>query len=104
MFDGMYELVDESKLNLQPVNLGGGDCDDRSWVGMAHTMKAFIMMGDIIEQHPNYLFGFVEGYDRRSLKHAWLFMMNQKEEVRYAEPSTAEIFSPSTERVYHFIR
>lgn len=104
LFDGEYELVDESKLNLKPVQLGAGDCDDRSWVMMAHTMRAFMMMGEVIEQHPNYLYGFIEGYDRRNLKHAWCFMMNESEAVRYIEPGTAQIFNPSTERVYHFIR
>ena len=94
LFDGLYELVDESELHLEPVRLGSGDCDDRAWV----------MMGQVIEQHPKYLFGFIEGYDRRNLKHAWCFMMNESEQVRYAETSSAEIFSPSIERVYHFIR
>lgn len=105
LFDQEYLLVDETKLNLRLVQLGGGsDCDDKSWVSLANTMKAYIMMGEVIESNPNLLFGFTEGYDRRNLKHAWCFMMNEREEVRYAEPSTAEIFNPSTERVYHFIR
>lgn len=104
LFDGSYELVDESKLNLKPVKLTGGDCDDRSWVMMSQTLRAYIMMGDVIEKHPNYLFGFVEGYDSRRLKHAWCFFINREGEVRYVEPSTADIFSPSIERVYHFIR
>lgn len=94
LFDGLYELVDESTLHLKPVCLGSGDCDER----------AFVMMGQVIEEHPKYLFGFVEGYDWRNLKHAWCFMMNESEAVRYTEPSTAEIFSPSIENAYHFIR
>jgi hypothetical protein len=94
LFDGVYELVDESKLNLKPVQLGEGDCDDRAWV----------LMGRVIAQHPKYLFGFIEGYDMRDLKHAWCFLMNVNKQVRYVEPSTAKIFSPTSEQVYHFIR
>lgn len=94
LFDGLYELVDKSKLHLEPIRLGSGDCDER----------AFVMMGQVIEEHPKYLFGFVEGYDRRNLKHAWCFMMNESEAVRYVEPSTAEIFTPTIEEVHHFIR
>ena len=104
LFDESYELVNEASLNLTPVQLGSGDCDDKSWVMMAHTMRAFIMMGEVIEKHPNYLFGFIEGYDKRNLKHAWCFLMNENEQVKYGEPSTSEIFLPTTERVYHYIR
>lgn len=95
LFDGNYELVDESKLNLTPVHLGSGsDCDDR----------AFVLMGRVLTQHPRYLFGFVEGYDMRGLKHAWCFFLNQSSRVKYVEPTTAEIFTPISEKVYHFIR
>lgn len=94
LFDGLYELVDESKLHLTPITLGSGDCDERAWV----------MMGQVIEEHPKYLFGFIEGYDKRDLKHAWCFFLNENKQVRYVEPSTAEIVSPSNEKVYHFIR
>lgn len=94
LFDGLYELVHESKLHLEPIQLGSGDCDER----------AFVMMGHVIEEHPKYLFGFIEGYDTRNLKHAWCFLMNKNKQVRYVEPSTAKIFSPTSERVYHFIR
>lgn len=94
LFDGEYELVDESKLNLKPVSLGAGDCDDRAWV----------MMAQVIAQHPRALFGFVEGYDRRGLKHAFCFLINEDLNVRYIEPSTAEIYKPTNEKIYHFIR
>ena len=94
LFDGLYELVDESKLHLASVQLGSGDCDER----------AFVMMGQVIEEHPKYLFGFIEGYDKRDLKHAWCFLINESKQVRYVEPSTAKIFSPSSEQAYHFIR
>ncbi|MEA1957594.1 MAG: hypothetical protein U9N01_04485 [Euryarchaeota archaeon] len=95
LFDRLYELVDESKLNIAPVSLGvGSDCDE----------KAFVGMGEVIKEHPQFLYGFCEGYDRRNLKHAWCFFINVNEQVRYVEPSTAEIFSPTTERIYHFIR
>jgi hypothetical protein len=95
LFDKNYELVDESKLDLTSVRLGSGsDCDER----------AFVMMGQVIEEYPKYLFGFVEGYDKRDLKHAWCFFMNESKQVRYVEPSTAKIFSPTSEQVYHFIR
>ena len=95
LFDLQYELVDESKLNLKPVHLGSGsDCDD----------KAFVLMGKVINEHPRYLFGFVEGYDRRRLKHAWCFFIREDQQVQYVEPYTAEIFSPTSERIYHFIR
>lgn len=104
LFDKSYELVDEASLNLTPVQLGSGDCDDRAFVMMAHTMRAFIMMGEVIEQHPNYLFGFIEGYDKRNLKHAWCFFINENLQVKYVEPSSSEVFSPTNERVYHFIR
>jgi hypothetical protein len=78
LFDKSYELVDELKLNLTPVQLGhGADCDDKTWVSMAHTMKAYIMMGEVIEHNPNLLFGFIEGYDRRKLKHAWNFFLKR---------------------------
>lgn len=94
LFDGLYELVDELELHLEPIRLGSGDCDER----------AFVMMGRVLEEHPKYLFGFVEGYDRRNLKHAWCFFMSEAEEVLCVEPSSAEIFTPSIEKVYHFIR
>ena len=104
LFDGRYELVDESTLNLTPVTLGGGDCDDKAWVSLANTMKAYIMMGSVIERHQSLLFGFVEGFDRRRLKHAWCFFIREDQQVRYVEPYSAKIFSPTTERIYHFIR
>ena len=104
LFDGKYELVDEPTLSLTPVTLGGGDCDDKAWVSLAHTMNAYIMMGTVIESNQNLLFGFIEGYDRRGLKHAWCFFINESNQVRYVEPYTAEIFAPTNERVYHFIR
>jgi hypothetical protein len=106
LFDNYYDLVDESKLNLTPVQLGhGSDCDEKSWVMLSHTMKAYIMMGEVIEKSPNLLFGFLEGYDRRNLKHAWCFYLRAgDQQVKYVEPSTAEIYLPSNERVYHFIR
>lgn len=94
LFDGRYELVNEAALNLTPVQLGSGDCDDR----------AFVMMGQVIAKYPELLFGFVEGYDQRRLKHAWCFFIREDQQVRYVEPSTSEIFSPTNERVYHFIR
>lgn len=94
LFDGLYELVDESKLHLGPIHLGSGDCDER----------AFVMMGQVIGEYPKYLFGFIEGYDKRGLKHAWCFFMNKSKQVRYVEPSTAKIFWPTSEQVYHFIR
>lgn len=94
LFDGKYELVDEAKLNLTPVQLGSGDCDDRS----------FIMLADVIKQQPSALFGFVEGYDMRRLKHAWCFFIREDQQVRYVEPSSAEVFAPTNEKVYHFIR
>jgi hypothetical protein len=94
LFDGLYELVDESKLHLELVHLGSGDCDER----------AFVMLGEVLKEHPKYLFGFIEGYDKHNLKHAWCFLMNESKQVRYAEPSTAKIFSPTSEQVYHFIR
>jgi len=94
LFDGEYELVNDTKLTLEPVSLGSGECDDRAWV----------MMSRVITQYPRALFGFVEGYDSRNLKHAWCFMMDQYREVWYVEPSTAVIYSPSVERIYHFIR
>lgn len=104
LFDRRYLLVDEAKLNLTPVQLGSGDCDDKTWISLANTMKAYIMMGEVIESNPNLLFGFTEGYDKRNLKHAWCFFLNERSEVRYAEPSSAKTFSPTNERVYHFIR
>lgn len=96
LFDNEYELVDEASLNITPVQLGSGsDCDDRAWV----------LMGEILEQRPRALCGFVEGYNVDRLKHAWLFFISQKDGlVKYLEPSTAKVFLPTTERVYHFIR
>ena len=105
LFDNSYELVDESKLNLTPIQLGGGDCDDKAWISLAHTMKAYIMMGEVIEHNQNLLFGFVEGYNVQGLKHAWVFFISQeRNQLKYVEPSTAKVFLPTTERVYHFIR
>lgn len=95
LFDGTYELVDESKLHLVPIQLSSGnDCDDKAWILMSH----------IIEQWSRAIFGFIEGYDTRNLKHTWCFFINENKQVKYVEPSTAEIFSPTSEKIYHFIR
>ena len=94
LFNGEYGLVNEASLNLTPVRLERSDCDER----------AFVMFTNVIKQQPSALFGFVEGYNTHGLKHAWVFFIRGDQQVRYAEPSTAEIFSPTTERVYHFIR
>ena len=94
LFDGQYDLIDETKLKLEPVRLSAGDCEERAWV----------MMGRVVAQQPRGLFGFTEGYDRRGLKHAWCFMMVNSEILKYVEPVTAEVFLPTTEKIYHFIR
>lgn len=94
LFDSEYDLVYEPGLRLKPVTLGAGDCDDRAWA----------MMAQVIAQYPRALFGFSEGYDRRGLKHAFCFLMNEVLNVRYIEPSTAEIYDPTNEEIYHFIR
>ena len=112
LLDGQYELVDESELELQPIPPlpKGADCDD----------LAFIQFADVIRQHPTYMFGVCEGYNKEGLRHAWCYFISKHTHtfkqkgirgyskslntVKYVEPRTAETFLPSTEKVYMFIR
>lgn len=112
LWDPTYELVDESKLNLQPVPHlpRGADCDD----------YAVVMWGELLKRYPKSIFGICEGYNKNGERHVWCYFISTLTHtfkgkgirgyspsvhiVKYVEPKTAQIFLPSAEKVYTFLR